>query len=395
MGGNRKKVAVLGVIALLASLFVAAAPMPAGAAATDYKIRVGGFLVKRAGGAPADSMRFYTPRLRVHRGDTVKFKIRGFHTATLTPAGVGLKRWVRRNDSGVGERWSLIARDRDDGKGHLKFNIRAAFQNQQGCGSGANPCTYKGNGVVNSGFLRPTPSFTVKINAPAGSRFGFICLIHPGMRKKVRVVGRGTRATKQDRIDRYRERQLDEDAANAAALHRRLSRTRSRHRTPSGEVVWDAYSGYDGDGFALMAMYPLKLKIRKGQSVRWHFRQRYEDHTVTFPSKRALNVYQSTTGPYCDNGAGSDQPPENQGPPFCNPPTELEFDLVPRLWQNRGNRTHRRRDYDSSGVEGANFHPGRDPYRLKFTRVSNREGYNYICLLHPFMRGSVRVRPRR
>jgi hypothetical protein len=85
----------------------------------------------------------------------------------------------------------------------------------------------------------------------------------------------------------------------------------------------------------------------------------------------------------------------DQGPPFCNPPAELEFDLVPRLGQNRGNRIHKRRDYDSSGVEGANFHPGRDPYRLKFTRVSNREGYKYICLLPPFMRGSVSVRPRR
>jgi plastocyanin len=393
MGRNRKKLAVLGVVALLASLFVAAAPTPAGAAPADYKIRVGTFLAKRSGGAPADSMRFYTPRLRVHRGDTVKFKIKGFHTATLTPAGVGLKRWVRRNASGVGERWAFVSRDRDDGKGHLKFNIRAAFQNQRGCGSGANPCTYKGNGVVNSGVFRPKPSFTVKINAPAGSRFGFICLIHPGMRKKVRVVGGGTPATKQSRVTRYRDRQLNEDAANAAALHRRLSRTRTKHLTPSGKVVWDAYAGYDGDGFSLLAMYPRKLNIRKGQRVSWHFsRNTYEDHTATFPLKRAQRV--ANVGPACDEGAGRDQPPEIQGPPFCNPPTELEFDIPPRFWQARGGKIHKRRDYDNSGVEGASFHPGKDPYRLKFTKVSNRKGYRYICLIHPFMVGSVRVRPR-
>jgi plastocyanin len=379
----------------MATLFVAAAPTPAGAAPTDYKIRVGGFLAKQAGGAPADSMRFYTPRLRVHRGDTIKFKVAGFHTATLTPAGVGLKRWVRRNARGVGAPWGLIARDRDDGKGHLKFNNRGVlFPNKQGCGSGSNPCSYSGSGVVNSGVLRPTRSFVVRVNAQAGSRFGFVCLIHPNMRKKVRVVSQNQPATKQNRIDRYKKRQINEDAAKAAALHRRLSRTRSKHRTPSGRVVWDAYSGYDGDGFALLAMYPRKLTIKKGQLVRWHFRLRYEDHTATFPSKRARNVYRSTTGPFCDNGAGRDHPPEVQGPPFCNPPTELEFDLVPRLWQYRGNGVHKRRDYDSSGVEGANFHAGRDPYRLKFRKVSNRKGYKYICMLHPFMVGSVRVRPR-
>lgn len=379
-------------VALLASLFVAAASPPAGAAPADYRIRVGGFLAKRAGGAPADSMRFYTPRLRVHRGDTVKFKMRGFHTATLTPAGVPLKRWVRRNASGVGERYAFAVPDRDDGKGHLKFNNAVVFPNKQGCGSGARPCAYNGNSVVNSGAFLQKPRFVVKINAPAGSRFGFVCLVHPNMRKKVRVVGNGAPASKQGRIDRYRDRQLNRDAANAAALHKKLIRP-TKHRTPSGKLVWDAYAGYDGDGFALLAMYPRKLSIKRGQTVQWHFRQRYEDHTATFPLKRARKVAQ--IGPACDEGAGPDQPPEVQGPPFCNPPTELEFDITPRFWQHRGGKIHKRRDYDNSGVEGANFHPGKDPYNLRFTKVSNREGYKYICLIHPFMKGAVRVKPRR
>jgi plastocyanin len=394
MRRNRKKLAILGIVSLLASLFVASVPTPAGAAPADYRIRVGGFLAKRANGAPAEGMRFYTPRLKVHRGDTIKFKIRGFHTATLTPAGVGLKRWVRRNASGVGEPWSFSVRDRDDGRGHLKFNNAALFPNQQGCGSGANPCTWNGNSVVNSGAFLAKPRFVVRINARPGSTFGFVCLIHPNrMWKRVRVVGQNRAATKQGAIDRYKDRQLNEDAANAAAAHRRLSATRSWHRGPSGKRVWDAYAGFDGDGFGLLAMYPRRLRIRKGQYVAWHFRQRYEDHTVTFPFKRARRL--SQIGPVCDEGAGPDQPPEVQGPPFCNPPTELEFDIVPRFWQHRGGKVHKRRDFDNSGVEGANFHPGKDPYRLKFKKVSNRKGFKYLCMIHPFMQGRVRVRPRR
>ena len=87
----------------------------------------------------------------------------------------------------MGEKWAFAVRDRDDGKGHLKFNNRVIFPNQQGCGSGANPCNYSGKGVVNSGAFLAKPRFVVKVNARAGSSFGFICLVHPGMRKKVRV----------------------------------------------------------------------------------------------------------------------------------------------------------------------------------------------------------------
>jgi plastocyanin len=393
MRRHRTKVAGVGVVALVASLFVAAAPLPAGAAPADYDIQVGGFLARRAGGAPADSMRYYTPRLRVHRGDTVKFHMAGFHTATLTPAGVPLRRWVRRNASGVGERYSFAVRDRDEAKGHLKFNNAILFSKPQGCGSGANPCSYKGGKVVNSGAFLAKPRFTVKIDARAGSAFGVVCLVHPNMRKKIRVVGKSKPATRQRSIDRYKARKLRRDAANAAELHKKLLRP-TKHRTASGKVVWDAYSGYDGRGFALLAMYPRRLPIRKGQTVRWHFRQRYEDHTVTFPLKRAQNVVRSG-GPYCDDGPGPDKPPEIPGPPFCNPPTEVEFDITPRFFQARGGKIHKRRDYDNSGVEGANFHPGKDPYDLKFTRVSSRKGFKYICLIHPFMKGAVRVRPRR
>ena len=45
------------------------------------------------------------------------------------------------------------------------------------------------------------------------------------------------------------------------------------------------------------------------------------------------------------------------------------------------------------GLYGANIKVGASPYKLKFAR-SNRKGYKYLCMLHPFMKGKVAVRAR-
>ena len=138
----------------------------------------------------------------------------------------------------------------------------------------------------------------------------------------------------------------------------------------------------------------------KGQKVHWHWgKLRYEDHTVTFPAKKARALAQRTGAPVCDpdgdGGPGPDNPPDTNQPPFCNNPNQLEFDIPARFAEKRGDGRFKRFDFSNSRAEGAGVHTGQDPYTLKFTRVAAKKGFGYICMIHPFMRARVVVKPRR
>ena len=389
MVSRLRLVATMAIVGLVGSLLVA--PLEAGAAPADYVVSLGSpKLFKLAAPAPALGTRFYAPSLRVHKGDTIKFK----GSAALAPANVRIKQWVRNNTKGVGKKWSIAVRDGDEPKQHLKLNNRVIFNAQRGCGYGAKPCAYDGSRVVANGAFFGRPKFVVKINADVGDVIWALNLLQPRARMRIEVVAKGATATKQSAIDRYKKRQLKRDAARARAAHNRLLGYHRVTRDSSGTLVKHALAGYDGKGFALLAMYPRKVHIRKGQKVKWHFsRLRYEDHTVTFPQGKAAKVAQNSIAPFCDTGPGPDDPPQIQGPPFCNNPDDLELDIKPRFAFRRGDNRYRGGDYSNSGLYGANIKVGASPYKLKFAR-SNRKGYKYLCMLHPFMKGKVAVRAR-
>lgn len=384
----------LGAIAAIAGLVggLLVAPMQAGAATADLTVSVGsGALFRLAKPAPALGARFYAPPLKVHRGDTIKF----IGAASLTPANVRVKRWVRNNVKGVGKKWSIALRDKDEPKQHLKINNRVAFNAQRGCGWGAKPCRYDGSRVVGSGAFFGRRKFVIKVTADVGDVFWAVNIIQSRMHLRIEVVGKNKAATKQGDIDRYKKRQLKRDAARALALHRRLLDYNRVTRDSSGTLVKHALAGADGKGFVLFGMYPRKVRVRKGQKVKWHFsRLRFEDHSVTFPKRKAAKVAQNGFAPVCDTGSGPDKPPQVQGPPFCNDPSNLELDIKPRFAYKRGDKRYGGGDYSNSGLSGSNIKIGAAPYALRFTRPK-RSPYKYLCVLHPFMEGKVKVRPRR
>ena len=394
---SSRKVALLGALAIVAGLL--ATPLTA-QAQSAFSVRVGGFLGTRE--VPADGMRFYAPAMRVHAGDTITFKLRGFHTATLIPANSDVDSWARDNAGGIGKPFSLIAPDPDETSGddpHTKFNNAAIFPSDQTCGAADNACSYDGTDTLNSGAFG-TPSFTASIDASVGDVIWVVCLIHPEMRLRIEVVAGGDTTTTQEQIDAYKDNKIASDLDDAAALDHKLSARSTKHVSASGKVIHDAYAGFDGPGYALLANYPHKVVVRKGQKVRWHFSGlRYEDHSVTMPFKRGVAIARNGGGvPVCDPdgdaGPGPDNPPEVQGPPFCNDPSQLEFDISPAFGYPQGDGIHKRGDLDSSGVVG-NVNAGKSPYTLKFTKTSSKDGFRYMCVIHRGgMDGFVRVKPR-
>lgn len=367
---------------------------------TNYTVEVGG----EVEGAPGESMRFFPSSISVHDGDTITF-VGGFHTATLLPSDTGAGRpartdvqgWIDANASGIGEPYNFITLDPDDGPGALKANNAAAF-GPGICGTPTAPCTFDGGEVVNSGVLFFSPEgFTTEVSGDAGDVFWAICLVHPHMRMKITIVADDAAATTQEGIDSAKATTLAADSDLAQAVHSRLSTRQSKHKLANGTVVWDAWAGYDTHHVTLFGMYPKRLSLRKGDRVRWHFSQLVNEfHTVTFPLAQGLEIANEAFVPGCDpdgdSGTSPDTPPTSEAPPFCDDPTQLEFDIPSEFALPSGNgRVTSQTDFENSAARGANV-TSNAAYDLRFPQPSGKTPYKYLCLVHPGMRGKVFVK---
>jgi plastocyanin len=326
--------------------------------------------------------------------------MQGFHTATLLPANVDADQWVVDNALGFGKPYSFVVPDPDEGAAGVKANNAVALPPASGCGDATDPCAYDGTQVVNSGLL-PRDftvqqfTFSVTINANAGSNISILCLIHLAMRLDIAVVADTETATTQDEIDAFAGQKVVRDARQASKTHLNLLATVNS----SGHGTLDAFVGYDGDHFALDAMYPRKLELNKGQRVTWHFDQlAFEDHTVTFPQKRGVKIANNSLIPFCDPdgdvGTMADEPANPNATTLaeaCPSIDQIEFDISPNFGPPAGNGVvTSTKDFESSGLEGANAGLS-DPYTLKFAKRTMDRPYTFVCMIHPFMHGKVLV----
>jgi plastocyanin len=380
----------------------------ASASHAGVTIQEGGHL--NVGGTHAESMRFLAPdTVDVHQGDRITFEIHGFHTATMLPAGVGADDWIEDNAEGTAP-FSFFASDPDDGAGATKDNFGAIVTptNPACGGADQDPCSYTGDGVLNSG-APPGPDeplrFTATVNADPGSVFWVICLVHRNMRVRVRVVGDPAAATSQTAIDQARDRQLQWDTDLARATHAKYSAKRTSHRTASGRRVWDAWAGVDTGHVALLAFYPKKLVIAEGDTVRWHFDHLlFEDHTVSLPIPAVFGMGfpPAVCDPDGDAGPGPDTPAEGgqDAPPSCPEGSQLEFDIEGPFIGGTGNGVWTgMRDVEHSGIRGVTAEDmspptaGIDPYDVRFRESTGKNGIDYLCFLHgDVMQAKVLVR---
>ena len=395
MPARSKRLALLGALSMMASVFA----LPAGPARAANALTVD-VAQPFFDDVPAEGMRFYAPALNVEKGTSVGFNIQGFHTATLLPADTDVHGWVATNAGGIGKPYSLLAPDADDnteaggttGQPSLKANNAALLSSDPTCGTPDNPCDYDGSAVVNSGApFGPGEPFSVTIDAQPGDVVWVVCLIHPHMRLKITVVATAAEATTQAAVDAFATSAKAQDLDWAQSTHTRLLTKQSSHVTADGKRVKDVYVGYDNHWTSLFGMYPRRVDLRKGQTARFHFDGLvYEDHTATFPLSKGKTVAGESFVPACDpdgdDGAGPDNPPDLEAPPFCSDPSQLEFDIQPEFAYTQGDGVFTgNSDFESSGVRGANATSA--SWDLKFTKTSGDTPFKYLCAIHPFMRG--------
>lgn len=380
-------------LAVAAGTIAGVAALPATtaeAAATAYNVQVGGD--GQVLGVGFEGMRFLAPPdFSVHKGDTITFTFAGFHTATLlTDDQQNPATWRANNQVGLAgatSTYSLVVPDTDDSATQLEFNNNVVLPSNPQCGTTTTPCDYDGKSIVNSGAFSST--FTVTIDDQPGASIWVLCLIHSDMAMHISVVPDATPATAQTAISSYKSSTLAADHESAKALIPKLEK-QTKHRTSTGPV-WDAYAGFDQDGYGLDGMFPSALHIKKGQTVRWHFSQLMGNlHTVSFPKSQAVKLNAAFGAPVCE-GASGDTAPTSQAPPFCTDPTTLELHIPAAAVLPSGNHRYSGSGLHSSGIEGHGA-PSMAPYDLKFTHVSNKKGFRYACIIHgAMMSGTVIV----
>lgn len=395
MSATRNRWTAAAVAGGTAAALVLAPVTEAQAANSPLAITVGSGAA--VNGVVLEGLKFGAPStVSVHQGDVLTFTFDGFHTATVIPAGIGAADW-RLDNTGRAGAFALLQSDTDDPQPAFELNKAVLFPSAPGCGTTSTPCGYDGTSVVNSGVPLAAPTFSVTVGAAPGSTFWVLCLVHATMQMRVRVVPNGAAATTQARVNATASRTNAQQREEAAAVIKRLQ-TPTRHRTAGGRVVWDAYSGYDGDGWALNGMFPTTLRIRKGDRVRWHFAQLLGSlHTVTFPRSTALalaNKDYAGQNVRCES-AGGDTAPDAPPPTFCSSgPQNAEFVIRSIGVLPQGGRRFfgTGTGLRSSGVRGPDGLSTR-PYDLRFMRLSPKKGFRYACAIHgESMSGRVIVR---
>ncbi|MDQ3963698.1 MAG: hypothetical protein M3277_07290 [Actinomycetota bacterium] len=410
--------AVLGSLALVAALAVPVSPAAAGHGGA-LTVQVGQHFGVGAncnqqtfqGCRGGESMRFLTPNLRVHKGDTVTMDFHGFHTATLLPKNSDVFGWIQANTPGTSNPFSLFVPDPDDTpldggtaeKPSVKVNPAVQFPTDPTCGTTTdNPCDYTGallNSGVPEGEGDEPITFSAEINANAGDHVWVLCLIHPHMFFKVTVVPDSQATSTQADIDAFKAAVLAGDLDWAQAQDAKLINKRSSHVTASGQKVYDVYAGVDNHRVSLSAMYPAKTVVPKGATVRFHFDELiYEHHTVTMSFQEGLERGQEMFSPWCDpdtdSGPGPDEPPDfSAGPPCGGDFSKFEVDIPSPLWNVTGDGVFTGNDdFENSGFRGG-LQYSLASHDVKFQKPSNRKGWKFFCLVHgPFMSGRVRVK---
>lgn len=405
----RRKLALLTAV----SAVVMGIPVVANAQATaDLNLELGFDVPHGFSGRPLVPLDHGVPTVDVTSGMVIDL----FGGAVILPEGTGPMEWHSENTQELDAPYGLIASDPDPdlqepfpSDAPYKFNASAIdTPTDATCGSTADdPCDIDGASFFNGGdrFASAEGHFFVRITATpnttiwASTPFAFnrlVCL-------RIRVVANG--ANTQAEIDAAGAVIRARESDTALALHEKLSKSSTSHMV-NGHRVWDAYAGYDTDTFALLDFYPTRLKIHKGDKVRWHFDSLgLEQHGLAFPLDEAKNIASNEAFiPVCDPDGDAGEGPDTftvDFETFSCPSGVLELDLGRGFTAEKGDGKFPGgpKKIESSGFRGRNIPTapgiagGTDPWDLIFTKTTDSTGYKYICTFHGgFMNAYVVVR---
>jgi plastocyanin len=312
--------------------------------------------------AGADSNAFYRKTLTVHVGDKVKWKINGLHSVTFPVKGKQPPPFIGPDASGG--KYSGI----NDAAGNpfwfnglprLTLNPAGAFP--------AGGKTYGGKKAASSGVSLGAPKpYTLKFTKKG--TYTYYCTVHTGMKAKVKVVGKG--------------KQVPSNRANAKAAKKEYAKVVKRLKKdgkfagPPGNAV---EAGHDTLKTTFLRFFPATKSVPVGTTVTFSMpKVTTEIHTISFgPADYLQSTADAFIGP---------DPANPQAPPVLS--GQVAYPSDPPPFPGYDGTSHGN-GFFSTGVldrEAATPSPGEA--QVTFTKAGT---YNFICMVHPNMKGSIVV----
>jgi plastocyanin len=315
----------------------------------------------RAKNPAADLDSFSLKRVTVHVGDKVTWIIRGVHSVTFPKQGGADVPFLVPDPAHATYSGATDAAGAPfwfNGQRAIDLNPLGALP--QG-GKTEDGSALTGSGVTISG--RPKP-YTLTFTKPGSYRYE--CVVHPHMEARVEVVpkGRPVPSVAQDRA--AAAAQLAKDAKTVKSL--------AVYSPPPGTVT----GGHDRGQAVRFQFFPSTVHVPVGGSLTFKVPSPTEAHTMTFGPTAYLRGLSLVT-PIA-------QPP---GPPLLqfNGQVLLPSDTPPALAPVTPT-IHGNGFFNTGIVDNDPKSPLRKSATLRFSQAGT---YNYICLLHPWMHGTVVV----
>jgi plastocyanin len=348
-------VAVFALLALGASAQAATRTIFAGPAGKAH----GTF----GGESAADLDTFSVPKTTIHVGDRIRFILNGVHSVTFNKKGAGRFPFVINGSSTVqGINDAAGSPFWFNGLPQLVADPRGALP--QG-GKTYNGSALTGSGVATPGGPAPKP-YVLKFTK-AGT-FKYFCVVHPGMNGTVRVVPKRKRIPSATAFARATQRNLAKWAKAARKL--------AKYTPPANTIA----GGHDKGGVVQLRFFPSSIHVPVGGTVNFAVTSKYEIHTASFGDPAYLN--QASDGIITPVAAGA-------GPPTLNFSALVAYpsDPPPALPPYTG--TQHGNGFLSTGIlDNDRATPSPTTSRITFNKAGT---YQFVCLVHPFMKASVVV----
>ena len=349
---------------------VAVLAVPAGASAATKTVAAGPPLTKAPAGFEninADVPQFFRETTTVHAGDSVRWKLFGFHSVYFPKKGGGNAPFAVADPS------RTYAGELDPAGQPFWFNGQTQLVGSPLAVFPIGGKAEDGSRANGSGLPEDPRQFNYKLKFPKAGMYTYYCTIHPLMKARIKVVPRGAAIPSAAADKRAADRQV------AGAL-RDLMRNNGRSAAP-GNVV---EAGRDSRKATLLAFYPARKAVPVGSTVEFRMsRVTNEVHTVTFGSDAVLakggyaeKLSQAFFAPLPGTG--------QNGPPVLGLPGAALFPSDPGPLVVDGTRHG---GFMSAGLLGPD-RPLSPTARMTFTTPG---AYNYVCLVHPEMKGQIVV----
>jgi plastocyanin len=302
---------------------------------------------------------FYPKRVTIHQGDSVSFKIVGFHNILLPAKGTTAPELFALDPS------NPVAGVKDAAGADFWFNGQPSVGINPAAAAPTGGKTFDGSETVGSGLPLSGPPKPLKIKFPKKGTYTVLCSVHPGMKGKVVVKGKKAQipTKKQDR------KRIKKQAKAAIKLAKKLV---AGQGVPTGPTI---KAGNDKKGVATIAFFPAKKTVKVGQPVTFTMSNKStETHNVAFaPEAYAGELAQAFIGP-----AGLDPRTVYPSEPFG---TALVV-----------NGTSHGNGYVNTGLlDDVKASPLPKSNAVTFTKPGT---YQYYCIVHGAeMKGSVTVTP--